>query len=172
MENRNFWRKRKRERKRQTETVGRQSLCVTGTFLLHLLIYYYFCIDLSADASTNLAAIDNGMPSDSTAMLAARDIRRCFDSFVEPSRYPMFSILVLAFASRVTIFSIRSLIKHNFWLVVFRKTCKWQIQPFSHFQQRKLRTVPTFCVHKLRLFIGDAGSVLICYYLFFAPIRI
>lgn len=46
------------------------------------------------DASTNLAAIDNGMPSDSTAMLAARDIRRCFDNFVEPSRYPKFSIFV------------------------------------------------------------------------------
>lgn len=46
----------------------------------------------SLSSNTNLAAIDNGMPSDSTAMLAARDIRRCFDNFVEPSRYPKFSI--------------------------------------------------------------------------------
>lgn len=42
------------------------------------------------------------MPSVSMAMLAALDIRRCFDNFVEPSRYPRFSIsddLVLTFVN-------------------------------------------------------------------------
>lgn len=33
------------------------------------------------------------MPSVSTAKLAARDIRRCFDNFVVPSRYPKFSMI-------------------------------------------------------------------------------
>lgn len=81
-------------------------------FTSYLLIYY-FCIDLSVDASTNLAAIDNGMPSDSTAMLAARDIRRCFDSFVEPSRYPRFSIFLCVCLFRDDT-SVRSLIERSF----------------------------------------------------------
>lgn len=37
--------------------------------------------------------LDSGIPSPaSTAKLAARDIRRCFDNFDEPSRYPIFSM--------------------------------------------------------------------------------
>lgn len=39
--------------------------------------------------------LDSGIPSASTAKLAARDIRRCFDNFDEPSRYPKFSMALI-----------------------------------------------------------------------------
>lgn len=41
----------------------------------------------------SLSYLDNGIPSASIAKLAARDNRRCFDNFEEPSRYPKFSIV-------------------------------------------------------------------------------
>lgn len=64
--------------------------------------------------------------------------------------------------------SIRSQIKHTFWLVALRKTCKWHVQPF---QQRDFKLFQFYFysfAHCLLLFVGDAGSLIICECIFCA----
>lgn len=79
---------------------------------------------LNFEASSYL---DSGIPSASTARLAARDIRRCFDNFDEPSRYPKFSMALELLCSisdhsllEVTIFKLLILARmFSNWCAVF-----------------------------------------------------
>lgn len=75
------------------------------------------CLDFRS-----LPYLDNGSPSASTAMLAARDIRRCFDNFEEPSRYPIFSMVLISHFSFLI---------HNFFFFFVDFLFFFMIFPFT-----------------------------------------